>query len=151
MVGDARKINLSEKSVDFICSNNTFKHVYPDILEAILSEFKRIIKTDGMMSHFIDMSDHFAHFDNSISIYNFLQFTEKQWRWIDNSIQPQNRMRFQQYHHMYTQLNIPFETGLVRTGDTDALAKVRIKTPFLSFSKEQLAVSHGYMFSKFLI
>lgn len=78
IVGDARKISLPKNSIDFICSNNTFEHIYPHILEDILKEFKRIIKTDGgLMSHFIDLTDHFAHFDNSITIYNFLKFSEK--------------------------------------------------------------------------
>ena len=50
-------------------------------------------KPDGLHSHFIDMSDHFAHMDSSISIYHFLRYSEAQWKRIDNSIQPQNRWR----------------------------------------------------------
>jgi len=149
MVGDARKIALPDHSIDFICSNNTFEHIYPDILAPILTEFKRLIKLDGLMSHLIDMSDHFAHLDKTISIYNFLRFTEKQWNWIDNSIQPQNRMRFRQYQQMYLQLNIPFDTHIVHPGHIDALSNIQLKAPFNTFTKEELAVSHGYMFSNF--
>lgn len=150
IVDDARNMNLSENSIDFICSNNTFEHIYPGILKDILLEFKRILKPEGLMSHFIDMSDHFAHFDKSISIYNFLQFTEKQWQWIDNSIQPQNRLRFCQYRTMYQQLEIPFETALVRPGNLDAVTKINIKAPFNTFTSEELAISHGYIRTNFL-
>ncbi len=66
-------LNIKSDSVDFICSNNTFEHIPADILSAILREFKRVIKPGGLMSHFIDMSDHFAHFDSRITIYNFLE------------------------------------------------------------------------------
>ncbi len=147
IIGDARHINLPKQSVDFVCSNNTFEHIYQEVLKGILLEFKRLLKPAGYMSHLIDMSDHFAHLDRGISMYNFLKFTEKQWRWIDNSIQPQNRLRFHQYQQMYHQLNIPFETGLERMGDTDALLNLDIKKPFCTFSKEQLAIIHGYLFT----
>jgi len=149
IVGDARKVKLPQESVDFICSNNTFEHIYPNILKEILQEFKRLIKPGGIMSHFIDMSDHFAHFDKSISIYNFLQFTEKQWQWIDNSIQPQNRMRFCQYELMYKHLKIPFERSVVESGDLKTLSKISLKAPFKAFAKEELSISHGYMLTKF--
>jgi len=149
IVGDARKMDLPDHSIDFICSNNTFEHIYPNILTDILTEFKRLIKLDGMMSHLIDMSDHFAHLDKTISAYNFLRFTEKQWSWIDNSIQPQNRMRFHQYQQMYLQLDIPFDTHVVKVGNIDALSNIQLKAPFNAFTKEELAIIHGYMFSKF--
>lgn len=149
IVGDARKINLPKQSIDFICSNNTFEHIYSHILDDILIEFKRLIKPNGLMSHFIDMSDHFAHFDQSISIYNFLKFTENEWKWIDNSIQPQNRMRFHQYQEMYAQLNIPFDTRIVEKGDVNNLSNIQLKAPFNTFTKKELAISHGYMLSAF--
>ena len=66
---DARSTGLPQASFDLIVSNNTFEHVYPDILKGILKEFKRLVKKGGLMSHFIDLSDHFAHFDRSINIY----------------------------------------------------------------------------------
>jgi len=150
IVGDARKVKLKGQSIDFICSNNTFEHIYPNILEDILLEFKRLIKPGGLMSHFIDMSDHFAHFDKSISIYNFLKFTEKQWKMIDNSIQPQNRMRFCQYELIYKHLKIPSERSIVELGDLKALSNIGLKAPFKTFTKEELVISHGYIFTKSL-
>lgn len=88
IVGDARQINFEDNSIDFICSNNTFEHIYKEVLEGILKEFHRVVKKKGgLMSHFIDMSDHFAHYDQSINIYNFLQFSPSAWNRIDNSIQ----------------------------------------------------------------
>ncbi|MDB5283282.1 MAG: hypothetical protein JWO06_2357, partial [Bacteroidota bacterium] len=91
IVGDARKIDLPDGSIGLVNSNNTFEHIYPEILIDILKEFKRIAKRGGVMSHAIDMSDHFAHLDKSITLYNFLQYSDKKWNLIDNSIQPQNR------------------------------------------------------------
>jgi len=123
-VGDARKTEFATDSIDLICSNNTFEHIPEAILRDILKEFQRIIKSDGVMSHFIDMSDHFAHFDSSINIYNFLRYDERTWNRIDNSIQPQNRMRFRDYQDLYEKLKLPISHTEVRPGSTELLAEI---------------------------
>lgn len=149
MVKDARNTELPAQSIDFITSNNTFEHIYPNILKDIVKEFKRIVASDGLMSHFIDLTDHFAHFDNSITIYNFLKFSEKQWLNIDNSIQPMNRLRWKDYIKMYRDLDLPFEEEMVRQGDLNALNSVNVHDEYADYSKDELAISHGYFISKF--
>lgn len=148
MLQDARKTDLASGSLDFICSNNTFEHIYGEVLSDILKEFQRIIKPNGVMSHFIDLSDHFAHFDHSINIYNFLQFSEKAWRKIDNSIQPQSRLRWPDYQRMYRDLDIPITEESIRPGDLNLLNQVNVHAMYDHFTREALAISHGYMVSK---
>lgn len=150
-VRDARQSGLADNSIDLVHSNNTFEHVYPRILEEILSEFRRISnkKSGGLMSHFIDLSDHFAHFDPSITIYNFLRFSEKQWAWIDNSVQPLNRLRFPDYLAMYRRLDIPVTETDYRPGDEAVLRSIKIDLGFAQkYSMADLAISHGYVVSK---
>ena len=149
MVKDARTTDLPSHSFDFICSNNTFEHIPKSILEGILIEFKRLIKPLGLMSHFIDMSDHFAHFDSTITIYNFLKFSEKQWNWIDNRIQPQNRMRMDHYRKLFTSLNIPITEEVLREGEVELLREIKVHPEFQDLSPEELAISHGYIISHF--
>lgn len=146
---DARKTNFETDSIDFICSNNTFEHIHIDVLKGILKEFNRIVKKDGLMSHFIDMSDHFAHFDHSINIYNFLKYSKKKWKRIDNNIQPQNRMRFKDYLAFYEELNIPVTSTDVRPGSIEDLKKVHVHQEWADYSEEDLAVSHGYIVSRY--
>lgn len=147
LIQDARNMDLADGSFDLICSNNTFEHVYPDVLKGILKEFKRVIRKGGVMSHFIDMSDHFAHFDNSITIYNFLKYSEKQWKRIDNSVQPQNRLRLVQYKEMYQDLGIPITEEHVRPVDSSVLEGQEIHTELQVYSQEELAQSHAYLIS----
>ena len=116
VITDARYTDFPGNTFDLVCSNNTFEHIYPDVLQAILVEFRRVAKPDAVMSHFVDLSDHFAHFDRSITIYNFLQFSPAQWKVIDNSIQPQNRLRWSDYLKMYAALGIPVSATEVREG-----------------------------------
>ncbi|NNC83283.1 MAG: class I SAM-dependent methyltransferase [Flavobacteriales bacterium] len=149
MLIDARATGLAESSFDFICSNNTFEHIYPNVLSDILKEFKRVLKADGLMSHFIDLSDNFAHFDHSITIYNFLRFSTDRWNMIDNSIQPQNRLRWKEYKEKYQELDIPITEESIREGELELLAQVDVHPQFDAFSAEELAISHGYLISKF--
>jgi len=148
LVEDARRLSLPDHSIDLINSNNTFEHIYPDILIPILREFKRVARqVGGVQSHFIDMSDHFAHFDQSISIYNFLQFSDRRWKWIDNSVQPQNRMRIYDYRKIYSDLSIPFTVESFRPGNPEQLALIRLADRFMGNPPEENAVSHAHVIS----
>jgi SAM-dependent methyltransferase len=147
IVADARQLPLEDDSVDFITSNNTFEHIYPDILADILKEFQRVLKPNGRMCHFIDMSDHFAHLDSSITIYNFLQFTERQWKYIDNDVQPQNRWRMQHYRQLYQQLQIPILKEENRPGSVEEVRQVPLAPPFDQLPEKEVAISHGYVVS----
>ncbi len=144
-IKDVRNTDYEEQSIDLICSNNTFEHIYPEVLRGILKEFRRLIKPNGVMIHFIDMSDHFAHFDKSITIYNFLKYSDRQWRIIDNSIQRQNRMRFRDYKQMYRELEIPVTEEDYISGDIKKLEEINLDGKFKKYSKEELAISHGYL------
>ncbi len=148
LLQDAQHLQLADDSIDLICSNNTFEHIYKEVLSGILNEFSRVIKPNGVMSHFIDMSDHFAHYDKDINIYNFLKYSNKSWNRIDNSIQPQNRLRFEDYRGIYKQLNIPITEESIRPGNINEVQELKIHKEFQHFSLEELAISHGYIISK---
>lgn len=147
-ITDARQTKFESSFFDLVHSNNTFEHVYPEILKDILREFARVTKAGkGVMSHFIDMSDHFAHFDKSITIYNFLQFSEKAWKWIDNSIQPMNRLRLPDYLKMYEELAIPVSSTESRPGNLEEFDSIIPDKKFQIYTREENAISHSYVFT----
>lgn len=148
LIEDARNLSLESNSIDLINSNNTFEHIYPEILIPILKDFKRVIKqNEGVMSHFIDMSDHFAHFDKSINIYNFLQFSNSKWKWIDNSIQPQSRIRIYDYKKIYSDLQLPISEESFRTGDVIKLKSISLAKHYLNQPLSEIAISHCHFVS----
>lgn len=146
-VADARKVPFNDQSFDLIASNNTFEHIHREVLEGILKEFKRLCKKGGVMSHSIDMSDHFEHMDKSITIYNFLKYSEAQWRWINNSIQPMNRMRIYEYRDLYNKLSIPVTEEINREVNIANYNKVKVAARFSSHTAEENAVSHTQIVS----
>jgi len=142
VIKDARATGFADKYFDMVSSNNTFEHIYPSILEGILKEFKRVTKSGGLMSHSIDMSDHFAHFDKAISVFNFLKYSDKQWELIDNSIQPQNRYRINEYKDLYKKLGIPITKETLVRGSMDALKQLDLDNKYSGEPLEDIAVIH---------
>lgn len=141
-IADARKTIYATDSFDLINSNNTFEHIPEDILRSILFEMKRTLSQDGLMSHFIDMSDHFAHFDKSISIYNFLKYSDASWQRIDNSIQPQNRLRYYDYKKMFNGQGLKIIYEETEKGEVSVLKSIQRDEKFTSSSIEETAISH---------
>jgi SAM-dependent methyltransferase len=147
LIQDARDLDIETGTVDFICSNNTLEHIPDQILRDILLEFKRVLKPGGVMSHFIDMSDHFAHFDSRITIYNFLRFSKKRWRFIDNSIQPQNRLRYKDYTEMFRLSGFSVSEEAIQRGNPEDVELTGIHPEFSSYTTDELAISHAYIIS----
>ncbi len=148
LVCDARSTGLADDSFDLVCSNNTYEHIYPNILKDIMKELQRLLKPGGVSSHFIDMSDHFAHLDSSISIYNFLRYSSSMWSVIDNSVQPQNRLRKKDYLRMYDSLGITLLDEIDRQGDMESLLHEKLHTDFSeNYSVDELAISHTHLVS----
>jgi len=149
LVGDATSaIAGMRTSYEFICSNNTLEHILEVPLVAILERFKGLLSAGGGSSHFIDLSDHFGHFDRGITAYNFLKFSPLQWRLIDNDIQPQNRLRWPQYLEIFTKLGYNVVEEGVRPGDVQELKKVKVHRSFARMSDSELAITHGYIVAR---
>lgn len=146
-VCDLSKPPINIPKAEFMCSNNTFEHIHKNLMRKILVNCKSLIKAGGIMSHFIDMTDHFCHFDKSITEYNFLKYSEKRWNIIDNDIQPQNRMRLVNYKELYKELQIPITKEVIWPSKVHLLEGFPIHDEFSKYSVKQLAIFHAYLIS----
>ena len=102
LVGDARGTDLPAASINLFTSNNTFEHIPPDVLLDILVEMRRLAAPGAVLSHFVDLSDHYSHFDGSLSPYNFLRYSDSQWRLLNNRLVFQNRLRVPGYRRLFS-------------------------------------------------
>ncbi len=94
---DARSTGFDAGSIDCVTSTNTLEHIPPADIRLILAECHRILADDGVMSFQIDYQDHYSYFDPRVSVYNFLRYTDREWRWYNPSLHQQNRLRHQDY------------------------------------------------------
>jgi hypothetical protein len=135
-------LKFTNEKIDLIHSNNTLEHINKETLKKIFKHFNTIIAHNGGMSHFIDMTDHFCHFDKSITPYHFLKYSDKAWNLIDNGIQPQNRLRINEYRNIFssTGWNIIEEQGFEsyqRNGEP-----LKIHSKFKEICNEDLFKTH---------
>jgi hypothetical protein len=73
----------------------------------------------------VDLSDHFAHSDGSISAINFLQFSEEEWaRYAGNRYMYHNRLRIDDYVDLFGAAELEV-LWLGRRTDARALKELR--------------------------
>jgi SAM-dependent methyltransferase len=100
--GDASATSLPDASVDAHFSYNVFEHVPAAEIEKILAEARRILKPGGVCVHYVDPSDHFAHFDRGITRINFLRYDDAGWeRLAGNRFAYHNRLRDADYRVLF--------------------------------------------------
>src|SRR6267143_270981 len=98
---DIRNTGFEEDSFDLIINTSTLEHIpFQDVVR-LSHECRRILCPGGILSCAIDLSDHYAHFDPSISIYNFMKFSDSTWRIFNSRIQFQNRLRVGDYIRIF--------------------------------------------------
>lgn len=98
-LADARDLaHLPEThGADLVVSNNTLEHIPRDVLMDIFTEFARVSADGARMSHYVDLADHYAAVDPTISEFNFLTLTDRQWRLANNRLHYQNRLQIADY------------------------------------------------------
>jgi hypothetical protein len=101
---DAQRLPMASDSVDIQISYTVFEHIPRTTLVGILKEASRLLGTRGVALHHVDLSDHYAHDDPSISSINFLKFSQSEWhRLAGNRFAYHNRMRADDYRRVYSE------------------------------------------------
>lgn len=98
---DASHTGLENESMDACVSTNTLEHIPREGIINIFEELQRILKQDGIVSAKIDFTDHYAHTDSSISLLNYLRFSESEWGKFNHRCHYQNRMRHYEYIELF--------------------------------------------------
>ena len=97
---DARATGLEAGSIDFITSTDVCEHIPEADLAQIFRECKRLLKPGGTISCRIDLQDHYAYFDPSLSRYHFLRFSDRAWSLVNSPLHFQNRLREPDYRRL---------------------------------------------------
>jgi hypothetical protein len=147
VVADARTLELG-RPVDLLVSNNTLEHIPLGVMYAMFDRFRSVVAPGGIMSHWIDMSDHYMNFDSSIGPYNFLKFPEPVWRLFNNKQQYQNRLRVSDFRtlHSATGWTIVDEQDIA--GRPEDLHRIRLAREFRRYLEADLLVYETWMVSR---
>ena len=122
---DARATGLPDNSVDFVSSTDVCEHVPEDDLARIFRDCRRLLRPGGAFSCRIDLQDHYAYFDDSLSRYNFLRFSESVWRLVNSPLHFQNRLRAPDYLRLVREAGFDLVVERPSGPDEAGLAELR--------------------------
>ena len=133
---------IGDNSLDIIISNTVLEHIPRSDIYNLFSTLRPKISPAGSMVHLVDHSDHFEHYDKSLSKINFLTWTEEKHAVINYLIRDgENRMRHHEYHQVFADSGyevIEEETDIdektLQTVDT-----LQLVYPYSRMQPEQLA------------
>jgi hypothetical protein len=140
LIRDVRESGLDPGSVDLFVSNNTLEHIPPATLTEIMGEFRRLAAPGAVMDHFIDMSDHYAHFDRSITEFNYLRYSDRRWRPFNNRLQYQSRLRLSDYRQIVEAAGFRVVAEDAERGSEAALEQIPLAPRFRGYPRDELAV-----------
>lgn len=112
-VADALTLLKDHGGADAIASTNTFEHIPESDIDEVIKDLHSALDEDGLGSVIIDYSDHYAHTDPNIGPFNFMRFSDKQWKRHNHSCHFQNRLRHPQYIAAFAKAGFEVEVARV--------------------------------------
>ncbi len=144
---DASKTNFPDEHLDLIVTNATFEHIPLNSIKDILKESYRILKPGGVFSNIIDYKDHWAYTDSRLSYYNYLKYSPKKWKFLNPSLNYQNRLRHKDYIELFESAGFKLKYILPRyptEEEKNALSNLKIDDYFKSkYTIEELEILSG--------
>jgi hypothetical protein len=141
-LGNAAQSGLAPRSVNLIVSDVVLEYIPPDELVKILHEFRRIARPEAVMSHSIALDDQYSGSDPRITQFNFLRFSDRTWRWINNPIIPLNRLRISDYRRLFRESGFQIIEEVNRRGDPAELARIPLAERFREYPADDLLVTY---------
>jgi Methyltransferase domain len=144
-IGRAGQTGLPSQSVDLIVSDVVLEHLTPQELTAVLQEFRRIAAPHGVLSHTISLDDQYATRDPGITPFNFLRFSDRVWRLLNNPIIPLNRLRVSDYRTAFKENGFQVVDETDQRGHPADLARTPLAARFRDYPVEDLLVIHTWL------
>jgi SAM-dependent methyltransferase len=140
---DAGQSGLDPHSVDIVFSNSVLEHVRPDAIRTLMIEAGRVLRPGGLAVHSVNCGDHYAYFDRKVNQGHYLRFNEAQWRWWNNDLQYQNRLRANDFVEIAEQagLGIVLNKQKPRAELMKQFDLAHIAREFQHYSQEQLCTT----------
>ncbi len=130
------------EDVDLVVSRFVLEHVPPESIKEIHRFLNANMKSGSYILHLISPSDHRAYSDTSLSLQDFLKYSQEEWDKIQTKFDYHNRLRLPQYLELFEN---DFEIVFVEhdTINTNSMAYKKFKElpiheEFQKFSEQEL-------------
>ena len=145
---DATHTKLADASVDVAFSNSVLEHVPPEVILGLMRETRRVLRPGGVGMHGANCGDHYAYFDKSINMLNYLKYSHEEWKFWDNDLLYQNRLRPRDFVRLAEEAGL--KTIFARSKPVpellESLPALKLSSEFIEYPPEELcAVSVGFV------
>jgi hypothetical protein len=130
---------------DCSCSTTVLEHVPSGQLPGLLRGLKAATRPGGLSIHFIDYSDHYARSDTSLSRFNFLKFSERQWAKYNSGLQHVNRLRHGDYLKLFRAAGFTIAEERSILGEPMPEIRSNLAPAFRAYSERDLFSLAGYI------
>jgi hypothetical protein len=119
-----------------IFSYNVLEHINRVILPGFIQDFQRLLKPSGHSIQVIDLGDHLAYYDRSVSLKNYLRYSDRAWRrFFQNDVQYFNRVQRPEWLNLFRNTGLELEEEETQSVDTDS---IRIDKNYENLNRKDL-------------
>ena len=135
--------NIESNSVDIFFSRYVLPHVLEPALTDIIKKAYKILKKNGLMIHFLSMSDLRSHGNNSLSMWDFLKYSEAEWKNKSTRFDPHNRWRLPRYIELFESIFLNIGSTLKKgSKQYEMFTKLKLHNDFKKYSFEELTAGN---------
>jgi SAM-dependent methyltransferase len=127
---------IPDKSVDFVWSHTVLQHVRHSEFLDTMKELRRLLRADGISSHWVDLKDCLG------GGLNNLRFSESVWEspFMADSGFYTNRIRYSEMLELFKEAGFKAEVLSVRRWQGLPIPRSKLSSRFRSLSHEELCV-----------
>lgn len=129
------------KDADIIVSRFVLEHLSPKDITKMHQSFENKLKSGSYILHLISPGDHRAYSDKSISLYDFLKYSQQEWDAIQTKFDYHNRLRLPQYLEIVQQnfemIHLEYTSCVPESLEYQKFEKINVHEDFKGFSFEE--------------
>lgn len=129
-------------NADLAVSRFVLEHVSPESIIKIHETFREKLKSGSYIVHLISPSDHRAYSDSSLSLYDFLKYSNEEWDSIQTKFDYHNRIRLPQYLQLFEKnfeiVSLEFDSCKEGSEQHRKFKKFEINELYENYSDEEL-------------
>ena len=127
---------LEKASFDLVVSAGVLEHIWEKDVCQFVQGIERLLKPGGYSVHSINIRDHLAHYDNTVSRKQYLRYPHWVWRLcFQNDVQYINRIQRSDWLELFR------NTGLVLVEEEvemEDLSGLRVSKAFQNYKENDL-------------
>lgn len=124
-------------------SRFVLEHIPPTDIEKMHKKLYDEINHEAYILHLISPSDHRAYSDSSLSYYDFLKYSQKEWNTIQTKFDYHNRLRLPEYLDIFKKsgfdiIHLDYDKVDIYSTKYKKFKELNLHEDYLCFSEEEI-------------